>query len=79
MFNIELKFACDILNRWFQYKVRPNKISLSNLERINYNRNSIVTTASKCCICKFRLDVMPRSSNLKDKNEMSSIDFLIAK
>ena len=79
MFNIELKFACDILNKWFQYKIRPNKMSLSNLERINYNRNNVVTTDSKCCICKFRLDVMPRSSSLKDKNEISYIDFLIAK
>ena len=78
MFNIELKFACDILNKWFQYKIKPNKMSLSNLEQINYHRNNIVTTESKCCICKFRLDVMPRSSNLKQKNEMSYIDFLIA-
>ena len=50
MFNIELKFACEILNKRFQYKIRPNKMSLSNLERINYNRNNIVTTDSKCCI-----------------------------
>ena len=79
MFKTDLKFACDILNKWFQYKIRPNKMSLSYLERINYNRNNIVTTDSKCCICRFRLDVMLRSSNLKEKNEMSYIDFLIAK
>ena len=77
MFIIELKFACDILNKWFQYKIKPNKIS--NIERINFNRDNPVTTESKCCICKFRLDVMPRSSNLKEKNEMSYIDFLVAK
>ena len=63
MFNIELKFACDILKRWFQYKIKPNKISLSNIERINYSRNNLVTTESKYCICKFRLDVMPKCSN----------------
>ena len=79
MFNIELKFACDILNKWFQYKIKPNKMSISNIERINFNRNNPVTTESKCCICKFRLDVMPRSTNLKEKNEMSYIDFLVAK
>ena len=79
MLNIELKFACDILNWWFQYKIKPNKMSLSNIERINYSRNNLVTTESKCCICKFRLDVMPKSSNLKEKNKMSYTDFLVAK
>ena len=54
-------------------------MSISNIERINFNRNNPVTTESKCCICKFRLDVMPRSSNLKEKNEMSYIDFLVGK
>ena len=44
MFNIELKFACDILNKWFQYKIKPNKMSISNIERINFNRNNPVTT-----------------------------------
>ena len=44
MFNTELKFACDILNKWFQYKIKPNKMSISNIERINFNRNNPVTT-----------------------------------
>ena len=79
MFHVELKFACDILNKWFQYKIKPNKMSICNIERINFNINNPVTTENKCCICKLRLDVMPRSSNLKEKNEMSYIDFLVAK
>ena len=40
IFNIELKFACEILNKWFQYKIKPNKMSISNIERINFNRNN---------------------------------------
>ena len=29
MFNIELKFACDILLQWYNYKFKAERISLS--------------------------------------------------
>ena len=37
MFNIELKFACDILMLWFKTKIK--KLTLDNEIAINYKRN----------------------------------------
>ena len=30
MFNIELKFACDILLQWFNYKFKSGRINIPN-------------------------------------------------
>ena len=41
MFNIELKFACDILMLWFKNKIK--KLTLDNEIAINYKRLSPIT------------------------------------
>ena len=76
MFNIELKFACDILMCWFKNKIK--KINLDNEIVINYKRTSPITSETKCVICDFALDIEPKGVEYKE-NEMSYLDFLIRK
>ena len=78
MFNIELKFACDILLQWFNYKFKSERISIPNVLAIEYNRQNPITEETKCCICDFPLDVASKGINFKG-NEMSFLDFLIKK
>ena len=63
MFNIELKFTCDILIKWFNFKFKV--LSISNLLHIEYNRQNTITEKIKCCICSFPLDVAPKGLKLK--------------
>ena len=76
MFNIELKFACDILMLWFKNKLK--KVALDNEIAINYRRVFPMTSETKCAICDFALDVDPKGLEYKE-NEMSYLDFLIRK
>ena len=46
--------------------------------RLECNRNNPITADTKCCICKFPLDVMPKGLKFEG-NDMSYLDFLIQK
>ena len=76
MFNIELKFACDILICWFNNKLK--KLNLANERVVNYRRCFPVTSETKCAICDFALDVELKGLEYKE-NKMSYLDFLIRK
>ena len=78
MFNIELKFACDILIKWFNFKIKSDRLPIPNILAIEYNRKNPITSETKCCICNFPLDVMPKGLKFEG-NEMSYLDFLIEK
>ena len=78
LFNIELKFACDILMKWFNFKIKSNNLEIPNILRIEYNRNNPITADTKCCICNFPLDVAPKGLKFEG-NDMSYLDFLIQK
>ena len=76
IFNIELKFACDILMLWFNQKVK--KTNLTNQEGIDYKRINPITFDAKCTICDFAIKVNPKGLRYKE-NDMSYLDFLIRK
>ena len=78
LFNIELKFACDLLNKWFKHRIKSNNSSIPEYQRLSYIRNNPITTESKCEICHFPLNTSPRGLSYKG-NEMSYLDFLIRK
>ena len=78
LFNIELKFSCDILMKWFNCKIKSNNLELPMCLRLECNRNNPTTADTKCCICKFPLDVMPKGLKFEG-NDMSYLDFLIQK
>ena len=78
LFNIELKFACDILMKWFNFKIRSNNLEIPNVLRIEYNRNNPISADTKCRICNFPLDVTPKGLKFEG-NDMSYLDFLIKK
>ena len=78
MFNIELKFVCDILLQRYKYKFDAEGISLSNEISINYKRLNPTNDETKSCICDFPLDVTPKGINFEG-TEMSYLDFLIKK
>ena len=78
MFNIELKFACDILIKWFNFKIKSDRLSIPNILAIEYNRKNPITSETKCCICNFPLDVTPKGLKFEG-NEMSYLDFLTEK
>ena len=76
MFNIELKFACDIFMVWFKTKIK--NLTLDNEIAINYKRTFPITSETKCAICDFRLDVDPKGLEYEE-NDISYLDFLIRK
>ena len=78
LFNTELKFTCDLLNKWFNLRIKSNNLSLPEYKRLAYTRNNPITAESKCEICHFPLKVSPRGLSYKE-NEMSYLDFLIRK
>ena len=78
MFNIELKFACDILLQWFNYKFKSERMNLSIEVSSQYKRLNPINDETKCCICDFPLDVTPKGINFQG-TEMSYLDFLIKK
>ena len=76
MFNIELKFACDILMLWFNQKIKKNNIT--NEEGVEYRRLNPITSNTRCSICDFAIKVDPKGLDYKE-NDMSYLDFLIRK
>ena len=76
MFNIELKFACDVLMIWFNEKFKKQRTNLSNSDSSQYRRVNPITADTKCVICDFALEVDPKGLNFKE-NDMSYLDFLI--
>ena len=76
MFNIELKFAFDILMRWFRAKVQ--KKFIFNDESCNFKRLYPITTNTECVICNFPLSTDVKGLDFQEK-EMSYLDFLIRK
>ena len=78
LFNVELKFACNLLTKWYKFKIRSNNLNISNIVRIEYERNHPITADSKCKICNFPLGVTPKGLQYEE-NEMPYLDFLIGK
>ena len=76
LFNIELKFTCDLLTKWFNYKIK--NLAVSEVSRLLYNRQNPITAESICKICHFPINVSPKGLSFK-QNEMSYLDFLIRK
>ena len=70
MFNIELKFACDISMCWYNEKFKKPRTNLSNLDSIEYRRLNPITSDSKCVICDFAIEVDPKGLKHKE-NDMS--------
>ena len=78
LFNIELKFACDILQKWFNFKIKSNNLAVPEFKRLAFNRGNPITRESRCVICHFPLNVSPKGLSFL-KNDMSYLDFLIRK
>ena len=78
MFNIELKFACDILMCWFNEEFKKPQTNLDNQVAIDYRRAFPITVETKCVICDFSLEVDPKGLEYKE-NDMSYLNFLIRK
>ena len=78
MFNIELRFACDILMCWFNEKFKKPQTNLNNQVAIDYRRAFPITVETKCVICDFPIEVDPKGLEYKENN-MSYLDFLIRK
>ena len=76
MFNVELKFACDILLTWFKRKMQKSVVSNEN--SINFKKFNPRTSDTQCCICSFPLSVDVKGLEFK-QNQMSYLDFLIRK
>ena len=79
MFNIEIKFAADILLKWFNMKDKPKNLELDPFIRIKYQtENPIDWETTKCFICSFPLNITPRGLNYTEC-DISYIDFVIRK
>ena len=78
LFNIELKFACDILQKWYNFKIKPGNLEIPPLKRLKYERENPLNSDSKCAICHFPIKVNPKGLSF-DKNDMSYLDFLTRK
>ena len=76
LFNVELKFTCDLLTKWFNYKIK--NLAVTEVSRHLYNRQNPITAESKCKICHFPINVSPKGLSFK-QNKMSYLDFLIRK
>ena len=76
LFNVELKFTCDLLTKWFSYKIK--NLAVTEVSSHLYNRQNPITAESKCKICHFPINVSPKGLSFK-QSEMSYLDFLIRK
>ena len=76
LFNVELKFTCDLLTKWFNYKIK--NLAVTEVTRHLYNRQNPITAESKCKICHFPINVSSKGLSFK-QNEMPYLDFLIRK
>ena len=79
MFNVELKFAGDILLKWFNAKIKSKYIELDPFMKLNYQRQiPIDWQEGKCVICRFPLSIEPKGLRFQE-SDMSYIDFTIRK
>ena len=76
MFNVELKFACDILMAWFKRKIQKSVVN--NEHSVIFKRFNPITLNTQCSICCFPLSVDAKGLEFK-QNQMSYLDFLIRK
>ena len=76
MFNVELKFACDILMIWFKKKMQKSVVF--NEQSIKFKKYNPITSDTQCSICSFPLSVDVKGLEFKE-NQMSYLDFLIRK
>ena len=76
MFNVELKFACDVLLIWFKKKLQ--KTALYNESTIEFKKYNPITSNTQCTICSFPLSTDVKGLEFKE-NQMSYLDFLIRK
>ena len=68
LFNIELKFTCDLLTKWFNYKIK--NLAVSEVSRILYNRQNPRTAESICKICYFPINVSPKGLSFKQNENL---------
>ena len=60
MLSIEMYLIKETLLNWFTKKIKSTHLSIPLIQKINYGqRNPINWTNNKCCICNFKLDIMP--------------------
>ena len=79
MFNVELKFAGDILLKCFNAKIKSKYLELDPFMKLNYQRqNPIDWQGGKCAICRFPLAIEPEGLCFME-SDMSYIDFAIGK
>ena len=79
MFNVELKFAGDILLKWFNAKIKSKYIEFDPFMKLNYQRQiPIDWQEGKCVICRFPLSIEPKGLRFQE-SDMSYIDFTIRK
>ena len=76
MFNVELKFACDILMAWFKRKIQKSVVN--NEHSVIFKRFNPITLNTQCSICSFPLSVDAKGLEFK-QNQMSYLNFLIRK
>ena len=60
LFNIELKFACDILTKWYNFKIKVGNLEVAPLKRLKYDRENPLIAETKCVICHFPINVQPK-------------------
>ena len=78
LFNIELKFICDTLLKWFNYKIKSCHLEIPQLEKLKFERLNPITEETKCVICHFPMKIQMRGLTF-EKNEQSYLDFLVRK
>ena len=58
MLNVELKFAADILLKWFNTKIKSKHLEIEPSIKLKYQReNPIDWEEGKCAICRFQLSI----------------------
>ena len=79
MFNTELKFAADVLLKWFNAKIKSKNLELDLTEKnIFQHENEIDWKKDKYCICNLLIDVKVKSLEYEER-DVSYFDFLIRK
>ena len=79
MFSCELKFAADCLLKWFNAKIKSNKLELSLDVKYKYEiENPIDWKRHQSCICTCPLEISPTKFDA-DNETMSYADFIIFK
>ena len=77
MLTIEMYLIKELIMNWFGKKIKPNCVSIPLLQKINYEQNNPIRWSSdKCCLCNFKLDIMPTKPTTPD-NQITYGDFYI--